>query len=526
MKRVTIILISICFALMFASTGTAADVDFSGSYYIEGVYNSNPNLAKTDLATYYRQMRLRVKTDFKVTENLKLTTRFDALEKLWNTDDSALGTEYAVDEPDGKNIDFDRAYMTIISKIGLFKVGRQEGVTWGTTWADDEADTDRFKWVLPLDVANGKLVFVAIAEKTTENDLDPTITSGKDNDKYYFATVYKRDNYDGGLLFGLYDFNRIPDPGQRNLIDQLSASGYTLDAAGVAAYTTVLQGYGAALQADLGNPNGPNTTAYVVQNPEINRLGVPTSLGGSSSDPINVYATRGVFGEGQVILVSPYFQGKFNKLGIQAELDYILGEVSYSDDGYAEPDHDIAAFSYFLEATYDIGPVVVQAGWAHRSGDANEEDDDIKAMGYVSPGLDWEKMFILSSDYHGLQSSMGTDSATLAPIGNHVGEGFLTYNRALLDGFQMPYIGADFSATDKITLGLLAAMSTADDSKTGWDDDQGVEVDAKFTWQLMDNLEYQATVAYLMVGDYWKGGSTTADPDDLLCVYSRLTMTF
>jgi len=58
MKKPTILLITICVALMSVSTVMAADVDFSGEYYIEGIYNSNPNLAKTDLATYYRQMRL------------------------------------------------------------------------------------------------------------------------------------------------------------------------------------------------------------------------------------------------------------------------------------------------------------------------------------------------------------------------------------------------------------------------------------------------------------------------------------
>lgn len=509
MKKTTILLIAICVALMTVGTGMAADVDFSGEYYIEGIYNSNPNLAKTDLATYYRQMRLRVQTDFKVTENLKLTTRFDALEKVWNTDDSAF-----TNNEDAENIDFDRAYMTIISKVGMFMLGRQEGVTWGTTWADDEDDTDRFKWVLPLDAAGGKLIFALIAEKTSENDTNPAITSGKDNDKYYFGTIYKREKYDTGLLLGLYDFNRVPDPGQRNAINQFTTAGYTADVAGLTAYGAVLQGYVAAVMADGGSP-GANTLAYLAANPEIATLGTPTTAG----SPMNTLMTRGGVGEAHVYLLSPYFRGKFDKLGVQAELDYVFGKVEYSDDGWAAPDHDVKAFSYFLEGTYDVGPLVFQAGWAHRSGDANEADTDEKGMGYFSPGLDWEKMFILSSDYHGLNTS-------LAGIGNHVGDGFITFSRPLLDGFRMPYVGVDYSVRDDITIGLLAAISKADDTVAGWDNDQGVEVDLKFTWQLMDNLEYQATFAYLSAGDYWKQGNAAADLDDLYCVFSRLTMTF
>lgn len=519
MKKPTILLFAICFALMSAGTGLAADVDFTGEYYIEGIYNSNPSLADTDLARYYRQMRLRVQTDFKVTEDLKLTTRFDALEKAWNTDDSAFDNNI-----DAENIDFDRAYMTIISKVGMFMLGRQEGVTWGTTWADDEADTDRFKWVLPLDVAKGKLIFALIAEKTTENDVEPNITTGKDNDKYYLGTIYKREKYDTGLLFGHYDFNRVQDPGQQDAVRRFGVKGIS-----PTAYGAQLLGYGTALAQDGGTP-GARTVAFLAANPTFQSnyaaLGAPVSSGGSASDPMNIIATRGPLTEAAVWLVSPYFRGNFDKLGIQAELDYVFGTLNYSDDGYTSADRDAQAFSYFLEGTYDVGPVTVQAGWAHRTGDADDGDDKEESMGYFSPGLDWEKMFILSSDYHGLNNSFGVDPVTGAVIGNHVGDGYITYSRALLDGFQMPYIGVDYAVRDDITLGLLAAMSTADDTKTGWDDDQGVEVDAKFTWQLMDNLKYQATFAYLMSGDYWKAGSTTADPEDLLCVFSRLTMTF
>ncbi len=518
MKKPTILLFAICFTLMSVSAGMAAEVDFTGEYYIEGIYNSNPNLRDTDLARYYRQMRLQVQTDFKVTEDLKLTTRFDALEKVWNSDDSATTAITSDDDPDAGNIDFDRAYMTIISKVGMFMLGRQEGVTWGTTWADDEDDTDRFKWVLPLDVAKGKLIFALIAEKTTENDVVPDITTGKDNDKYYLGTIYKRENFDGGLLLGHYDFNRVPDPQQREALDKLKDEGYE-GVEGLTQFSILARGYAAAARADALAVAGGGTATNVAAFEDANdHPGMAATLAAVGTAP-TVLGRKGATAEASVWLVSPYFKGKFDKFGIQAELDYCFGTVEYSDDGYTEPDHDVNAFSYFLEGTADAGPVTFQAGWAHRSGDADETDTDEEGMGYFAPGLDWEKMFILSSDYHNLNTS-------LAGIGNHVGDGFITFSRPLLDGFQMPYIGADYSVRDDITIGLLAAMSTADDTVAGWDDDQGVEVDAKFTWQLMDNLEYQATVAYLSAGDYWKKGDATADLDDLYCLFSRLTMTF
>jgi len=160
-----------------------------------------------DKTTDYRQMRLRVKTDFSVTDKLKLTTRFDALEKVLSSRDSAFDDEY--DDPrtqsdaDDENIDFDRAYLTYISPIGFFQVGRMKGVTWGTSFCDDETDTDRIKYVLPIPLDKGKLSIGAVAEKVTEYG-HISNHSDADNDKYYIGLTYKAEKYSTGLLTAFY----------------------------------------------------------------------------------------------------------------------------------------------------------------------------------------------------------------------------------------------------------------------------------------------------------------------------------
>jgi len=523
MKRLIIVFLAVCLSFMTAAPAISADVDFSGDYYVEGIWNSKPNLLDSESRRQHRRMRLRVLTDFTVTDNLKLTTRFDALDKLWNTGDVVTdSTKAGFNDVDATNIDFNRAYMTIKSKVGLFQVGRMQGITWGTTWADDYSDVDRIKYVVPLEVGDGKLYIVAINEKTTENDIDSDL-AGKDNDKWYLATVYKKDKFDCGLLFGYYNFNRSPDGGQRYAIDQFDEAGYSLATGGATAYGTLLAGYGAALTADAGVP-GANVVAFVTANPGFAaanaRLGAP----GNAGSPLDIIATRSFLSESDVYLISPYFKGKFNKLGISAELDYIFGNVEYVDG--TEKDHDIAAYSWFVEGTYDVGPLVLQAGYAYRTGDSNDGDDEEESMGYVSPGLDWEKMFILSSDSHGMNRSFA------GGLGNHVGTRYLTWSQALVDGFQMPYLGIDYTPKDCVTIGLLAAMSTADTTRTGWEDDQGTEVDLNVTWRMMDNLEYRFTAAYLASGDYWKGDPNSvisvynSNPEDITCLYSKLTLTF
>jgi hypothetical protein len=169
------------------------------------------------------------------------------------------------------------------------------------------------------------------------------------------------------------------------------------------------------------------------------------------------------------------------------------------------------------------------------TGDADYTDDEINAMGYVAPGADWQKAFILSgsgSDITGMTHGM---NETLGRVGNHVGGGIGGVSTAQLDGFQMFYLGADYAVNDDITLGCLIAVSEADDvpGDVGiykYEEDQGVEVDLKVNWKIMDNLELDGVAAFLSAGDYWDyretGAKKVDELEDLICVYTRLTLTF
>ena len=480
--------------LFFAVVGfslpvMALDVDFSGEFYVEGILNSAERMLKSDKTSDYRQMRLRVKTEFKVSDKLSLITRFDALEKVLSSSDSAFdnvsGGKGFDEDVDDDNIDFDRAYISYISPIGLFQVGRMEGVTWGTTFCDDESDTDRIKYVVPIPMGDGKLYLAAVAEKVTENDKG-TESSNLDNDKYYIGAVYKTANYSTGLLTAFYNFKKFQDPGQS------FATADFMDAAEI-------------LSGRLG------------------LLGILTFTPDQSA-AFNLYRERGLTTDAQVFLLAPYFKGTFGDWAFEAELDYVFGNASY--DVPTAKDRDIRSFAYFAEASYNYGPFTFQGGFAHSKGDADYTDNDIGSMGYVSPGVDWAKLFILNADDHGMNT-------TLAGVGNHVGDGFATPSTAMCDGYQMLYLGGDYAVTDTVTLGVIGAISRADEvpSGAGYDDDQGVEVDLTLTWNITDNLVYTAIGAYLDGGDYWttraSGGvkNPLIDPD-VYTLYHKLTLTF
>lgn len=539
MKKVVMFALLSVFVVGMSMPASALETDFSGEFYVEGILNSAPNMLDSDNTSDYRQMRLRVQTDFQVNDNLKLTTRFDALEKVLSSKDSAFDNNL-----DQENIDFDRAYLTYISPIGMFEVGRMKGIVWGTTFCDDEDDTDRIKYTVPIDMGEGKLYLAAVAEKVTENDnmIDD------DNDKYYLGAVYKTQEYSTGLLSAMYSFNKFQDPGQKFAYDALTDSydnnknitsyrnylgantaqdelpsyiGW-YGANAKSAMTAKAYAEAAAKYQAAGKLAEAQAAAQAAQAAKANIAADWPTTELAAQSALSTFAQRGSTNDAKVFLLSPYFDGKFGNLSLVGELDYVFGTLEYA----AYEDVDVEGFAYFVQAGYDFSPVTVQAGFAHSSGDSNYSDDTVESMGFVSPGLDWEKLFILHSDYHGMESSLGNG------VGNHVGDGFATSSTAMLDGYQLFYAGVDYSITDAITIGLIAGMSKADDVPAGgYDDDQGIEYDLSFTWAITDNLTYKAIAAYLDGGDYWttraSGGivDPTVDPE-VYSLFHRLTLTF
>ncbi len=494
------------------------DFKLSGEFRVEGVLNSNETLNDNDASSQYRKMRLRVQTDLNLHENLRLTSRFDAIEKEWHSKDTAFESQ-----EDEENIDFDRAYMTIKSPVGLFMIGRQEGVTWGTSWADDEADTDRIKYILP--VPDTGFILAAVAEKVNEFDRGSQV-SDNDNDKWYVGAIYRGDNFDCGLLTALYNFKRFMDPEQRFAYEHIQNVG---------AYK--------ALAAELQNTVNSLTTLAAF-NPDV----APTLAGYQAQlDAANAKVTSesmkllGFDGDAiattcsaKVYLLSPYFRGKFGPFSIQSELDYVNGTLEYDYEG--KEDKDVEGYSFFVEGKYANDLFEAQLGIANVRGDSDFTDGTVKSMAYVAPGADWGKMFILSngnsdSGYnHGLNSTLGNG------IGNHVGSGFATASTAMIDGYRMLYGGVGVNLMeDMFKLEFLAAYSLADDPPSKGDglgkdidDDQGMEFDVKLTWNMMDNLKYEAVAAYLAAGDYWKERGNIPDDEfeDTYALFHRLSVTF
>ena len=192
MKKLTIIALALCLAVVMAAPVMAVDADFSGEYRVRGSYVEHYDLKSTSPSHDFMDMRFRLQTVFKASDNLSVTTRFDAL------DNNMLGSTLTNDGTAASDISFDRAYMTIKTDFGKFDLGRMSGGAWGTSFIDNETEKDRIKFTKTMDNMTLYLVY----QKNEENDYTTTSTlaSDEDSETYYLLTKYKLEDTTAGLL--------------------------------------------------------------------------------------------------------------------------------------------------------------------------------------------------------------------------------------------------------------------------------------------------------------------------------------
>ncbi|MHB9097118.1 MAG: hypothetical protein ACYC5X_04765 [Syntrophales bacterium] len=213
MKKLLVVLLSLGLIAAFSMTASAATVNFSGAYYVVGVYANNPALINTDnthsRANYWQ--RLRLQPVFQIAEGLSLTTRMDAMEKGWgstdwkgNFDDANSSRKEipAYTSPKAQeNFEFERGYVTFMTKIGQFDIGYQSSGKWGTDFLDNETTRPRVK----LTTKAGPVVIVALLEKQFEASQSSQAgyagTVDTDNDNYAVGAIYNFKGGNAGLLY-------------------------------------------------------------------------------------------------------------------------------------------------------------------------------------------------------------------------------------------------------------------------------------------------------------------------------------
>ncbi|MFA6009056.1 MAG: hypothetical protein WC799_03660 [Desulfobacteraceae bacterium] len=538
MKKIIVTGATILMALFIAAPSFAIETKVTGTFTLDGVLDYNPSLtsdkdAKETIS--YREMQLRINTESKITDKITFYTRFDILDKLLSSKET--NSVVATGEDDD-NIQFDRAWMQIISPVGVFRLGRKEGIKWGTDFFDDgnAYGTDRAEWIIPINVGEDKFVIGMVGEKALE-----TTRQNEDNEKFYVTGTYVAKDFKTGLLIGYYNYKSFKE---ENGADDLSSSYTDLLAAGANQLTAGTTYQTSALTYGLADIRTQN--AYFNYNSTVSATNEAKGIFGSAAQNYLPKAS------GAITYIAPYFSGKLGPLSINAEFDYVTGEAQfedvkttemvfavasqhplfnplnptpagspaaftyaadYIDQAYGNK-KDVTMMAYLLQVGYDISQSTIQLGYAFMSGDKDGGLNDLEASAMLAPSEDWEKVFILTSNDHGMSSTLGGDGNILN-IGSDMNS----------SGMNLMYADYSFNVNDSLSIGGLFAYATADEAPDGYEDDYGMEVDLRLHATFMENLQYNVVAGYLMSGDFWKKGGTDK-VDDVFAFYHEIVLSF
>ncbi|MGZ6223623.1 MAG: hypothetical protein ACXWMW_12880 [Syntrophales bacterium] len=218
MRKVWVVPLLLALIMALALPVSAADVKFSGSYVAQGYYDNNRTLLKDGGASVSDVwQRLRVQTDFVVQDGLMLTTRFDALEKIWGAPRSttATSTSLAGNDDESENIKFTHAFVTlnVPGGFGTLMVGYMTQGTWGTAFGNTgeqdygmrvkwDWDTGSYFWGARWDKVEGKKGYSSLGP--SGNIGVSTYVVDHDSERYSVLGGYKWKTGDAGLYITYY----------------------------------------------------------------------------------------------------------------------------------------------------------------------------------------------------------------------------------------------------------------------------------------------------------------------------------
>jgi len=471
MKKLLIGFLAVGLIMGFAMTASAQpNIKASGQLYMYGAYEDKPTLVKNGDSHTNIGNRLRMQFEIQVQEGLKLTTRFDALERAWGevpavttAAPSTTTTNYRRYE---NNISWERAFVTFNALYGVFDVGYQQSRVWGTCAFCDDYDSDagihyRYMmgpWTFGLEwekrAGTNNNLFIGLpvegqgegASQGRANDLGGT---DNDHDVYHAYAIYRWATGQAGLRFEM---------------DRDAANGEI-----------------AANQTTLANYFGGAAESYTYTFYEI----------------------------------APYLQWIAGPFSLEAEFRYIWGTI----DRVTLVDIDRKGWSLYLNPKYTMGAFYGGLEFAYITGDDPTTSDKLEAG--VPGGQAWDPLLMFGNywmtKYHGAMGSTPTVGGAATTIG--------PYEANLI--MVKPYVG--WKVNPQLEVVAQFAWLKADEKPaTNWvDDDYGREFDIYATYKLYNNLSYTVGFGYFWTGDYFKG--TNASPinvEDNFLVMNALNLAF
>lgn len=240
MKKLLVVLLSLGLIVAFCATATAQPtVKFGGSYYLVGVYEDNTTLQPKETAGYsayshaFFYQRIRLQPVFQIAEGLTFTARVDAMEKQWGQSDWKGGLDDQTATRGNTNTKFprrgiqesmewERGYVTFMTKIGAFQVGYQNVDDWGTDYSDFSNSRPRFAFMTQAGPVELAFIYEKVFEADTNSQGISNSAADADADTYALAATYKGKGMEAGLLLKYYANNYTRPAGAKSAFTQVS----------------------------------------------------------------------------------------------------------------------------------------------------------------------------------------------------------------------------------------------------------------------------------------------------------------
>jgi hypothetical protein len=357
MKRFWLVLLSLGLIAAFSTSAFAVDVKVNGEFFVGGLYLNkvdvwdgsanntsgennydldDPYYRNSKVSTAFLYQRLRVGTDFVVSDCLKLVTRFDAMERIWGGaranvwQTNAVMPEYSAGtRNESENIAFDNVYIDYVSPVGVFQVGYMPDSTWGTVFGNMSTDANRgmIKWSYPI----GKTGFTVLANYAKIKDNSSSAVSTQ---SWYWKNNLNATRTDR------------------------DADSYRIGA--------------------IYNFKGSNASG------QVGVLGIFTRDASERGNASETYLSK-------IYNINPYFKANIGPVALQGEINYAFGDAeAYEYDGGTIKADSLSAF---LDANATFGMVTVGGTFAYLQGDTDDDDDKIQDV--VSGGIDYNPCLLL-----------------------------------------------------------------------------------------------------------------------------------
>jgi hypothetical protein len=533
MKKYSAFLLAFSLIIGFAVTASAQpNIKASGQLYIYGAYVDNLYQTKGSAtgttsanaaANAHSNIanRLRMQFEIQIQEGLKLTTRFDALERDW-------GQQYVVSTTTApyagsveNNISFERAFVTFNALYGVWDVGYQQNRSWGTgAFCDFDTDpgihyrymtgpwTLAAEWEKRSAYIETKQVLGGLNGYTVNDGEGSFQSSGNarrlanfeggtdnDHDVYHIYSIYRWATGQAGLLFEM---------------DRDASTGKVLSTGFVQSPAP----YGNAAQALLVAAP-PTGTAY----------GTSTSSAGWVS----------MFYE-----LAPYLQWKDGPFDLKGELRYIWGKTEYDSNAKATTagltDVDRSGWSLYLMGKYTMGAFYGGLEFVYITGDDPNTTDKNEA-GVPGGGYGWDPLLMYGNFwFHKHHGAMGNPSI-LAPGTSPANS--TTFNWYLVSEFETnewmlkPFVGwnvmpnleivAQYAYLKAVQKPRVNGLSTGTQFVG---DTYGQEFDLYANYRIFNNLTYTIGFGYFWTGDYFKGTDSNINVGDNYLFMNALNLTF